>query len=282
MNHDSIQSGMVDSGMVDLTSPRDLPTVMLIDDDMVSREVLATILTMGGYPIYTAEEGAAAIEMLVGGECVPAVVLMDAQMPGLNGTALIEKLRASSRASIFLISGSQPPDEMVAAADGFLMKPFGPETLKALLEKREATLSEGTPNGLEAGGLEAGERIINPDTLAQLREMMPASAVHQLYQAIVADLARRMTALEAAIAQNDGAEVRRIGHAIKGGCGMAGAIQAARLGGLLEDGLLEQRELDGRNGVNGINHLGDSTSILRDLRAAARNLERMLRVEFPA
>ena len=44
-----------------------------------------------------------------------------------------------------------------------------------------------------------------------------------------------MQTLEAAIAKGDDAEVRRIGHAIKGGCGMAGAIQAARLGALFEE-----------------------------------------------
>ena len=69
-----------------------------------------------------------------------------------------------------------------------------------------------------------------PETLAQLREMMPEAAVRQIYAAIVADLARRIAALETAIANRDAAEIRRIGHAIKGGCGMAGALQAARLG----------------------------------------------------
>lgn len=262
--------------MHDLTRPRDLPTVLLIDDDMVSREVLATMLTMGGYPVYTADAGEQALALLTGGTCLADVVLVDAQMPGLSGTLLIDKLRACGKASIFVISASKPPGELLAAADGFLLKPFGSDALTALLEEQEMP-PESAP-----GGLDPSERIVNPETLAQLREMMPASAVRQLYQAIVADLARRMTALEAAIARNDGAEVRRIGHAIKGGCGMAGAQQAARLGSLLEDGILEQKAPPGApGGGSGINHLGDSTSILSDLREAARNLERMLSVEFP-
>jgi CheY-like chemotaxis protein len=254
-----------------------LPAVLLIEDDMVSREVLATILTMGGYPVYTAENGAEALDLLARGECRAGVVLMDAQMPGISGTVLIDKLRACGQARIFVISASQPPEAVVAAADGFLLKPFGPDALKALMEKLEGTRADNAPNGLDPD-----ERIVNPETLAQLREMMPAASVRQLYEAIVADLARRMTALEAAIAKDDGAEVRRIGHAIKGGCGMAGALQAARLGGLLEDGVLEQPAQGSTNGESGINHLGDSTSVLSDLRAAARNLERMLKAEFPA
>jgi HPt (histidine-containing phosphotransfer) domain-containing protein len=97
--------------------------------------------------------------------------------------------------------------------------------------------------------------------------MMPEAAVREIYAAIVADLAQRQSALEAAIAKGDVAGVRRIGHAISGGCGMAGALQAARLGALLE---AEGNQLD------------NNPSLLRDLRAAALNLERMLEAEFPA
>ena len=51
-----------------------------------------------------------------------------------------------------------------------------------------------------------------------------------------------MQTLEAAIAKGDDNEVRRIGHAIKGGCGMAGAIQAARIGALFEEASGRSRE----------------------------------------
>ncbi len=96
---------------------------------------------------------------------------------------------------------------------------------------------------------------------------MSEPAVRQIYAAIVADLARRIALLEAAISKKDVAEVRRIGHAIKGGCGMAGALQAARLGAELE---------------SPVNHLDNSPALLEKLRAAAASLERMLEVEFPA
>ena len=72
--------------------------------------------------------------------------------------------------------------------------------------------------------------------------------------------------------KGDDAEVRRIGHAIKGGCGMAGAMQAARVGALFEEISAEPES----------NHLDNSMALLSDLRAAARNLERMLEAELPA
>ena len=113
---------------------------------------------------------------------------------------------------------------------------------------------------------------MNPETLAQLREMMPEAAVKQIYQAIVADLYKRLAALEAAIAKGDSGEVQRIGHSIKGGCGMAGAMQAARIGALLQGGAME---------VGTGNQLDNSNAMLGDLRTAARNLESMLEQEFP-
>jgi HPt (histidine-containing phosphotransfer) domain-containing protein len=97
--------------------------------------------------------------------------------------------------------------------------------------------------------------------------MMSEPAVRQIYAAIVADLGRRIALLEAAIARKDLAEIRRIGHAIKGGCGMAGALQAARIGAALE---------------SPGNHLDNSPALLDNLRGAAASLERMLEVEFPA
>jgi HPt (histidine-containing phosphotransfer) domain-containing protein len=101
---------------------------------------------------------------------------------------------------------------------------------------------------------------------------MPESAVRQIYSAVVSDLSGRIVALGAAIAKGDSAEIRRIGHAIKGGCGMAGAVQAAHLGALLEVTPLNAKD----------NQLDNSTVLLSDLRAAAQGLKRMLDAELPA
>jgi CheY-like chemotaxis protein len=263
--------------MLEVISQQDLPTVLLIDDDMVSREVMATMLTMSGYSVHTAQDGASALELLAGQlagqerkpgqECEPGIILMDAQMPGLSGLPLIKQLRTRSQARIYVISASSTPDEIVAAADGFLLKPFPPETLTKLIAAQEAQT-----HPFAASGLDPEEAIVNPETVAQLREMMPGAAVRQIFEAILADLDRRTGALKAAIAKQDWAETRRIGHAIKGGSAMAGAIQLARLGAAIESGGLEVT----------VNQPDNSGHILADLRAAQENLQRMLEVEFKA
>ena len=63
---------------------------------------------------------------------------------------------------------------------------------------------------------------MNPETLGQFRQLMPEATVREIYAASL-PISTRLAALEIAIAQSDSDEVRRIGHAIKGGCAMAGA-----------------------------------------------------------
>jgi Response regulator containing CheY-like receiver, AAA-type ATPase, and DNA-binding domains len=252
--------------MLSFDDRRKLPSVLLIDDDLVSREVTATVLTLNGYTVHTAEDGAKAFELLDTGDSKPEVILMDAQMPGLSGTELIAGLRERSTARVIVVSGSNPPNEVREAADGFLLKPFGVDALQKLITGVVRVSASGTPSRLDPRDV-----VINPETLAQFRGMMPAPAVREIYTAVISDLKKRTHTLEGAIAKGNGDEVRRIGHAVKGGCGMAGAIQAARIGALFEED----------TGVDESNLLDNRMALLADLRSATRNLERMLEAELP-
>ena len=245
--------------MLGIGEKNELPIILLIDDDLVSREVIATVLTLHGHMVHTTETGEAALEMLQAGTVIPGVVLMDAQLPGLNGIELIVRLRQLAKAEIILISGSQPPEDLLQTADGFLMKPFGPEDLQKLLGQHAAK-REGSAPALPS------EPVVNPETLAQFRQLMTGSTVREIYTAVVTDLNKRQVALQTAIAAADHDQIRRIGHAIKGGCGMAGAMQAARLGAMLES---KSDQLD------------NCADALQELYSATERLERMLEREFP-
>ena len=254
--------------MHELMAQRELPTVLLIDDDLVSREVAATMLTLSGYTVYTAEDGERALSKIGVKGCTPGVILMDAQMPGPSGAELIRLLRERSKATVIAISGSELADEVARAADGCLLKPFDAAALERVLEKREAPAA---PASRPARAGESEDPVVSRETLAQLRNLMPEEGIREVYAAVTADLSQRLAELETAIAGGDSAAVRRIGHAIKGGCGMAGALQAARLGAMLE--ALPEDPAG--------NQLDNSTKLLYDLRSAARNLERILTSELP-
>lgn len=257
--------------MLDFGSNRDLPAVLLIDDDMVSREVLATVLTLGGYTVHTADDGATSLEVLAAGNCAPEVILVDAQMPGLSGPELIAALRARSRAVVLAMSGSNAPKELTATADGFLLKPFGAEALSQALQQLARRAQPKPVLEEETDVAPDAEPVMKAEVVAQFRQMMPEAAVREIYAAIVSDLKTRLAGLESAIGAGDAAAVRSIGHAIKGGCGMAGAMQLARLGAMLEAGA----EANG-------NQLDNSAKLAGDLRHALDRLESMLNAEFPA
>ncbi len=253
--------------MLDLGVRQDQLTVLLVDDDLVSREVTATVLTMNGFSVHTADNGTSALASLAAGEVAPDVILMDAQMPGLNGTALIAALRARSRARIIAVSGSTPPSEVSAAADGSLLKPLEIAALRQLLEGRSA-LQEA----MESPAADAEVPAVSVETLAKLRQLMPESSVREIYRAIITDLWRRAKILEMAMAKGDVTEIRRIGHAVKGGCAMAGAMRAARVGARLEALAFDTTGNQSDNRVQ----------LLNDLHSAAEGLERILEGELPA
>jgi CheY-like chemotaxis protein len=253
--------------MLDLGVRQDQLTVLLIDDDLVSREVTATVLTMSGFHVHTADNGTAAVASLGAGDVTPDVILMDAQMPGLHGAALIAELRSRSRARIIVVSGSTAPAEIAAAVDGALLKPLEVSALRRLLEGKSAS-----PAAVNLADLHADTPVVSRETLVKLRQLMPESSVREIYRAIVSDLTRRANILEMAMARGDGAEIRRIGHAVKGGCAMAGAMQAARVGAQLEAYSLDPTGNQSDNG----------TRLLNDLRSATEGLERILEGKLPA
>jgi len=179
---------------------------------------MATMLTMSGYQS-TLRQMEAPPWTFGGRRCVPGVILMDAQMPGLSGTQLIEKLRARSLARLYLISAATRR-RCCCGRGRFSPQALRPESLTRLIEEQEASSKPAPPKGLDPE-----EQVVNPGTLAQLREMMPEAALRQIYEAIIADVGKRTTLLEVAVAKGDWPETRRIGHAIKGGGSMAGATQ---------------------------------------------------------
>lgn len=244
--------------MLGIGVKHELPTILVIDDDLVSREVMATVLTMSGFMVHTASDATDALGTLDSGTWKPEIILMDSQMPGLSGVELVEQIRLRSTGSLYAISASPISDQLTAVVDGYLAKPFEVKALQALLAKRAqpSTVFE----------IAANVPVVNPETLAQLRGMMSPAAVREIYTAMLADLDKRIAGLHTAIANRDTREIRRIGHSIKGGCGMAGALEVARLGAMLE---VESNQLD------------NSQAVLKELTIAVSNLQRMLEAEFP-
>lgn len=97
------------------------------------RDAVGEILHMSGYSVETAIHGEDALQKLRAGTFLPALILLDLNMPVMSGRELLERLRhepeALSRIPVVLLS-AVPNPEIVGVA-GILRKPVG---LKAIVE----------------------------------------------------------------------------------------------------------------------------------------------------
>ena len=117
-------------------SERDRPRVMVVDDDPSGAYSLARILRLLGYPVETAADGPAALELAR--KIRPEVVFVDLRMPGMDGVELAELLKSEGLATHIVAATayrSELERERTAAA-GFaaqLVKPIERTTLEKLL-----------------------------------------------------------------------------------------------------------------------------------------------------
>jgi DNA-binding response OmpR family regulator len=258
---------------IDTSTQPGSPVVLVIDDDPVAGEIASIMLSAAGCTVHLAQDGSTALTLLERGYA-PDLILVDAQLPGLSGKRLIAELRARGVSRICLASAGTPPEEMLAATDGFRRKPFdGDELLAAVgLGNRQLAQSAISPHEPSI----SDTPVLSCEVLEKFRQKMPDQSVRRIYSALVTDLNQRIQTLDEALASTvddvDMDEVRRIGHAIHGGCAMAGAQQASALGAQLEAIPIS---------ASG-NRTASAAAILRDLRTALQALEGKLKAEFPA
>jgi CheY-like chemotaxis protein len=197
----------------------------VVDDDMMSREVIAMLVEDSGFQVDSFESGESALEAL-SEVAAPAALLVDMQMPGLSGDTLAAKLRAACGPGTCLVamSGTGVPAEQRQEFDEFLLKPFSAEELRALLGACEVA---GPVAAEEVAGLD--ETMLSRSTFLSLRQTMPTEQLNDLYTMCLDDVEARLVTLRQASADREADQFRAAAHSIKGGCGMVGAVELARL-----------------------------------------------------
>ncbi len=112
--------------------------ILVVEDNPDNMYVLDHLLTRKGYQVIQAINGHEALAQLAA--TLPVLVLMDMQMPGLNGYATVEALRREPRfaqlAVIAVTASSMPGDRERALAAGctdYLSKPINPRELVQLV-----------------------------------------------------------------------------------------------------------------------------------------------------
>ena len=231
--------------------PRRL-SVLVAEDHPVNQELIANVLARQGHRAELVGDGAAAVARY---QRMPFdLVLMDVQMPGLDGIEATRRIRDLERELgrhvpiIALTAHAMPEDGrrcVAAGMDGFLPKPLRSRNLRALLDQLAAqpapagerpTCDDRPQTGLPAIDLDAALDALDGD----LATLQRAAAI------FLRDLDSRRAALRAACDRGDHETVALVAHSIKGSLMNFSAGPAIAVARALEraarDGRLDEAE----------------------------------------
>jgi CheY-like chemotaxis protein len=203
---------------------------MIIDDDLMIREVLTLLATEAGFEVSVYESGEAALEDLTRPDTgKPDAVLADMQMTGVCGDTLARLLRSACgpATTVLAMSGTPVPAERLQSFDGFLLKPFSIDDIVAALDARtpESADPEAAPDSA----------VLSQSIFDSLEKGMPKDQLRRLYAMSLDDADNRIGLMRKALDAGDLDAYQRGAHAIKGGCGMVGALELAQLAARMEE-----------------------------------------------
>jgi CheY-like chemotaxis protein len=121
---------------VEQLCPPEQASLLIVDDEPSIRDTLRALFSRAGMDVRTAENGRVALEQVA--EDPPDLILMDYQMPELDGVATCERLKADQktrRIPVLLATASQVDLASLTYADGFLVKPYRQDVLFQLVKK---------------------------------------------------------------------------------------------------------------------------------------------------
>ena len=108
--------------------------VLVVDDDDATRSAERAVLSDGGFRVIEARDGEEAMRALTNDP--PAMVVLDIQMPGVDGPSFALKLRTALRhVPLVVLTGADDPKHEAdrCNAEAYLTKPFdAPELLKVV------------------------------------------------------------------------------------------------------------------------------------------------------
>ncbi len=107
-------------------APVNNTTILVVDDEPQIRRVLRATLSSSGYDVIDAKDGQEAVDMVMRER--PALILMDVNMPVMNGLEACSKIRLSFEGPIIMVTVRNSEHDKILAldsgADDFVVKPF--------------------------------------------------------------------------------------------------------------------------------------------------------------
>lgn len=196
-----------------------MAAVLIVDDDQLTRTLVASVLEAAGHAVITRDDGEAVRALLE--EQPVDVVVLDVVMPGKSGIEVLRELRehqATANTQVLLLTSLGRGEDRVRGlklgANDYLVKPFEPEELVIRVERLAARAPKSESSALpriarmvRAGGIEEGailgryvvEELVGEGAMGlvfrgrdpKLRRKVALKTVH-LARELPPDQARRM------------------------------------------------------------------------------------------
>jgi len=220
--------------------------LLVVEDNMLNRQVACELLKGEGALVTLAEGGLEGVQLATENAEALDAVLMDIQMPDIDGLEATRRLRADARSQglivIAMTANASSSDEQACRAAGMddhLGKPID-------LEKMVATLLRHT-------GRDAVASAVQPQAETQGTVVESAASInqrfgsnHQLIRNVLSSFApeqtKQLIRLQEQVEQRNAAGAAAVLHAIKGSSGTMGACAMAQLAGELEQQLQQGDE----------------------------------------
>jgi signal transduction histidine kinase/FixJ family two-component response regulator len=236
-----------DLGEIGVRPERRARSVLVVDDRAPNRAVALAVLREIGYSAEALGSGEEALARLA--ERSFAAVLLDCEMPGLDGRETCRRLRRQEalddggrRLPVLAITAHTNPEEqaacLAAGMDAILAKPFQAAALAEVLDRwtglgpapasaeTDATASRGTPGMPGMPGM--------PERLAALKRLEARTGRPVLAETVDAFLQQGendLAAMRRALAQGDGAALADAAHGLAGSSAVLGAAELAASAG---------------------------------------------------
>lgn len=207
--------------------------ILVAEDTDVNRELVTEILHKRGHSVVAVENGKQVLAALAKQRF--DVVLMDEQMPGMDGLEATRAIRAMERSSgqhqfILGVTGNVAAEDQQrrteAGMDGFLTKPFDMQVLFRTIESGPATAP--SPVAAPAPAAAAAESVA--DSLRRASGGNEKLA-RSLVESFLADAPKKISEIRRAVEKKSPAKLGSAAHALKGAAaifGAPGVVAAAR------------------------------------------------------
>jgi two-component system sensor histidine kinase/response regulator len=220
--------------------------ILVAEDNAINQQVAVGLLAKLGHRADVADDGAEAVDRVKAGDY--DLVLMDMQMPRVDGLAATRMIRAlptpkSQVTIIAMTANAMAADRDACLAQGmndFIAKPIDRRRLAATLDRwserllhaRSGRLAGPAPSPVLAAEPptvpeDALEPLIDHEPQEDLSDTLGAESFQDLLASFFASLDSRMEAIAAAIAGGDPAKIASAAHSLKGSAANMGYLRLA-------------------------------------------------------